>query len=295
MAVETHARPAAAVPRMPAARLGGSAVRYGILGLFALACLYPLLLIVSTALKDPIDVSANPFALFTSVRFANIEDAWELALFKDYFWNTVVITVPTVLGVVALSVAAGYAFARLEFPGRNVLFYVFMLGLMIPFFSIMIPLYYELRDLTLLDTLPGVILPMIAGAAGTGLPLGVFLMRSFFMDLPSDLADAARVDGASEFRVFRYVMLPLAAPGAAVIAVLAFVQAWNNFIMPLIYLQGEENRTLATGVYFFASGRTQETEFLAAGSLILAVPVILFFVVFQRQFIRGMTAGALKG
>ena len=199
------------------------------------------------------------------------------------------------LGIVVLSVLAGYAFARLEFPGRNLVFYLFMLGLMIPFFSIMIPLYYELRDIGLLDTLPGVILPMIAGVTGSGLPLGVFLMRSFFQDLPNELADAARVDGASEYRIFRYVMLPLALPGAAVIAVLAFVQAWNNFILPLIYLQGEENRTLATGVYFFASGRTQETEFLAAGALILTVPVVLFFIAFQRQFIRGMTAGALKG
>ena len=274
----------------------GHVVRNLILGVFAASCLYPLVLIVSTAVKDPYDVAGDPFALFTSVNLTqNFRDAWEIAGFSRYFMNTVIITVPTVLGVVLLSVIAGYALARLEFPGRNIVFYLFILGLMIPFYSIMIPLYYELRDLNLLDTLPGVIFPQIAGATGAGLPLGVFMMRSFFLDLPNELADAARVDGASEYRLFRYVMLPLAFPAAAVVAVLAFVQAWNNFILPLIYLQGEENRTLATGVYFFASGRTSETELLAAGALIMAVPVVIFFMIFQRQLIRGLTAGALKG
>ena len=166
---------------------------------------------------------------------------------------------------------------------------------MIPFFSIMIPLYYELRTLGLLDHLPAVILPAIAGAAETGVPLGIFLMRAFFQGLPSELADAARVDGASEWHVFRHVMLPLAAPGAAVLAVLSFLSAWNTFTLPLVYLTGEENRTLASGLYLFASGRTQETELVAAGTLIMTAPVIVLFLAFQRQFVKGLTTGAVKG
>jgi len=170
-----------------------------------------------------------------------------------------------------------------------------MLGLMIPFTSVMIPLFYELRDFRLLGTLWAVILPAIGGAAGFGVPLGVFLMRSFYQDLPEELAEAARVDGATEFQIFRRVMLPLSAPGVAVLAVLVFFQSWNQFLMPLLFLPGEQNRPLATGLYIFASGRTSEYELIAAGSLIMVVPVIVVFLIFQRSFVRGMTAGAIKG
>jgi raffinose/stachyose/melibiose transport system permease protein len=159
---------------------------------------------------------------------------------------------------------------------------------------VMIPLFYELRDLGLLGSKAAVILPAIAGAHGFGLPIGVFLMRSFYMDLPEELADAARVDGAGEFSVFWRVMLPLSAPGVAVLAVLVFFQTWNNFILALLYLPGTENQMLATGLYLFASGRTQDTELAAAGSLIMVLPVVIFFLLFQRRFIRGLTAGAFK-
>jgi ABC-type glycerol-3-phosphate transport system permease component len=269
--------------------------RWAVLVIAAAIAIYPILLIVSTSLKDPLEVAQNPYGLFSDFRFQNIADAWTLGEFQKYFLNTVYITVPTVIGVVALSTIGGYAFAMLDFPGRNVIFYLFTLGLMIPFFSIMVPLYYELRSFGLLGNLSAVILPGIAGAAEAGLPIGIFLMRSFFQDLPKDLANAARVDGASEWRVFRSVMLPLALPGALVLAVLAFLRAWNTFILPLIYLPGEENSTLATGLYQFTSGRTQETELAAAGALIMSVPVVVLFLVFQKNFVRGLTSGAVKG
>jgi ABC-type glycerol-3-phosphate transport system permease component len=120
-------------------------------------------------------------------------------------------------------------------------------------------------------------------------------MRSFFQDLPRELGDAARVDGASEWHVFRHIMLPLALPGAAVLAILAFLRAWNTFILPLLYLPGEGNRTLATGLYQFAGGRTQETELVASGALIMSLPVVVFFLLFQRNFVKGLTSGAVKG
>jgi ABC-type glycerol-3-phosphate transport system permease component len=221
-------------------------------------------------------------------------DAWTLGGFGGYFWNTLIITAFTLLGTIALSVLAGYALARLYFPGRNLIFMIFLTGLMFPFFAVMIPLFYELRDTGLLGTKLGVILVLIAGASGYGLPIGVFLMRSFYMDLPEDLANAARVDGASEFEVFWRIMLPLSGPGVAVLSVLVFFQTWNVFIVPLLYLPGADNRVLATGLYLFASGRTQEYELTAAGSLIMVLPVVLFFLAFQRLFVRGLTAGALK-
>ena len=275
-------------------RVVGSLARYLALAFFAALVLYPLLLIVSTAVKDPLDVSADPFALFSSVNLQNFIDAWTLGGFGGYFWNTVVITALTLLGTLALSVLAGYALARLYFPGRNLIFLLFITGLMFPFFSVMIPLFYELRDVGILGTKAGLILVLIAGAGGFGLPIGVFLMRSFYMDLPEELADAARVDGANEFQVFWRIMLPLSGPGVAVLAVLVFFQTWNAFIQPLLYLPGSENQVLATGLYLFASGRTQEYELIAAGSLIMVIPVVVFFLIFQRLFVRGLTAGALK-
>jgi ABC-type glycerol-3-phosphate transport system permease component len=268
--------------------------KYLVLLLFAALSLYPLLLIISTSLKDPLDVTADPFALFSSFNPVNFYDAWTLGGFGGYFWNTVVITAITVVSVVALSSLAGYALARFRFPGSNIIFFIFILGLMIPFFSVMIPLFYELKSLSLLGTKAAVILPAIAGAHGFGLPLGVFLMRSFYMDLPEELADAARVEGANEFQVFRRIMLPLSAPGVAVLAVLVFFQTWNNFLLPLVYLQGSENQMLASGLYLFAGGRTGEYELGAAGSLIMVVPVVILFLIFQRYFIRGLTAGAFK-
>jgi ABC-type glycerol-3-phosphate transport system permease component len=275
-------------------RLVGVLAKYLALAFFAALVLYPLLLIVSTAVKDPLDVTANPFTLFSSVNLVNFVDAWTLGGFGGYFWNTLIITALTLLGTIALSVLAGYALARLYFPGRNLIFYIFLTGLMFPFFAVMIPLFYELRDTGLLGTKLGVILVLIAGASGYGLPIGVFLMRSFYMDLPEDLANAARVDGASEFEVFWRIMLPLSGPGVAVLSVLVFFQTWNVFIVPLLYLPGAENRVLATGLYLFASGRTQEYELTAAGSLIMVLPVVLFFLAFQRLFVRGLTAGAIK-
>src|SRR5918997_5105643 len=275
-------------------RLVGSSAKSLGLPFSAPLLLSPLLLSFSTAVKDPLDVTANPFALFSSVNFVNFVDAWTLGGFGGYFWNTVVITTFTLLGTVVLSVLAGYALARLHMPGRGIIFFVFMLGLMFPFFSVVIPLFYELRDLGLLGTKAGVILVLIAGAGGFGVPIGVFLMRSFYMDLPEELADAARVEGCTEWQVFRYVMLPLSGPGVAVLSVLVFFQTWNAFIQPLLYLPGAENQVLATGLYLFSSGRTQEYELIAAGSLIMVVPVLVFFLLFQRLFVRGLTAGAIK-
>ena len=301
MAETLPARPPAIGAPVPQARrrrranLPGTATKYGFLVLFAVMALYPVLLVISTSVRDPLDTTADPFDLFSSVDLGNFHDAWTIGGFGGYLWNTILVSVPSVIGIVALSTMAGYAFARLAFPGRNALFFLFILGLMIPFMSIMIPLYFQLRDMQLLDTWAAVILPLIAGASGTGLPLGIFLMRAFFQDLPRELGEAAKVDGTTEFGLFRHVMLPLALPGAGVLAVFSFIQAWNVFVLPLIYLQSEDKRTLATGLYAFTTGRSTETEYLAAGTILMVVPVLAFFLLFQRQFIRGLTAGAVKG
>lgn len=281
--------------RIRTGRVAMTVAKYAFLVFWAAVSVLPLVLIVSTAFKDPLIETGNPFQLFSSFRPQNIIDAWTLGNFGRYFLNTLVIMIPVVVGVILLSTMVGYALARFEFPGRSLVFYLFILGMMVPFFSALIPLYYNLRDYGLLNTPWAVILPLIAGAGGTGLPLGVFLMRAFFLDLPDELGDAARIDGADEWGVFHHIMVPLAIPGASALAVFAFMSAWSTFLLPLLYLAGEKNRTLATALLLFSGGRTQEVELLSAGTLIMVAPVILFFLVLQKQFIQGLTAGATKG
>jgi ABC-type glycerol-3-phosphate transport system permease component len=281
----------------PVARRGGRGVSAGqvgthlFLGLFALLSLFPVLLVVSTAFRSVDDVRVDPFGLFSSFTLESLASAWTQGQFGDYFLDSVVLTVPSTLAVVALSTAAGYAFARFRFPGRDVLFGVVVVGLLVPFFTIMIPLYFQLRSVGLLDTLLGVVLVLTT----SGLSFGTFFMRAFFIDLPIELEQAARVDGCGEWRIFISVMLPLVRSGMAALAIFTFLQNWNNFLVPLLYLPGGSYRPLTTGLYLFISGRTLDVGLLAAGTLITILPIVLLFVTTQRHLIRGFIAGSVKG
>ena len=265
--------------------------KHGVLLGLSLVMLFPIVLTVSTALKDRTDVRTNPFGIFSSFSLESIERAWTVGNFSSYMFNTVVLTVPTTIIVVALSAMAGYAFAKLPFRGRSVVFYLVILGLLVPFFTYMIPLYFQLQAMALLDTLPGAILVM----ATTGLAFGTVFMRAFFSDLPPELEQAARIDGASEFQIFTRVLLPLVRSGAGALAVFTFLSNWNNLLIPLLYLPGGDWRPLTLGLYLFAGGRTVDIGPLAAGTLITILPVIVLFVFLQRQVTQGMLSGAVKG
>lgn len=274
-------------PRRRAALAG----RHALLAGLALAALFPVILVVSTALKTDADVRSNPFGLFSSFSLENLTTAWTVGGFSDYLLNSFLLAVPSTILVVILSTMAGYAFARLPFPGRSVMFYLVVLGLLVPFFAYMIPLYYELRSLQLLDTLVGTNLVL----ATTGLAFGVFFMRAFFLDLPTELEDAARIDGASEWQIFRKIMVPLASSGTGALAIFTFLQNWNNFLVPLLYIPGGEYRPLTTGLYLFLGGRSIDIGPLAAATLITILPVIALFIPLQKQVARGFLAGAVKG
>jgi ABC-type glycerol-3-phosphate transport system permease component len=253
--------------------------------------LFPLLLTVSTALKTSQDVKVNPFGLFSSFSTENIVTAWTEGDFSSYVLNSFLLSVPSTALVVALSTLGGYAFARLPFPGRSFAFYLVVVGLLVPFFTYMIPLYFQLRGMGLLDSLLGVNLVL----ASTGLSFGTFFMRAFFSDLPTELEQAARIDGASEWQIFARVMLPLVSSGAAALAVFTFLQNWNNLLVPLLYLPGGEYRPLTTGLYLFLGGRSIDIGPLAAGTLITILPVVVLFLVMQRQLTEGLVSGAVKG
>jgi ABC-type glycerol-3-phosphate transport system permease component len=265
--------------------------KHGVLLLMSFAMLFPVILTISSALKSRTDVRTNPFGVFSSFSLESLERAWNVGHFGEYLVNTFVLAFPSTVLVVALSTMAGYAFAKLPFRGRTFIFYLVILGLLVPFFTYMIPLYFQLQGMALLDTLPGVILVMTT----TGLAFGAVFMRAFFSDLPPELEQAARIDGASEWQIFLKVMMPLVTSGAGALAVFTFLQNWNNLLIPLLYLPGGEFRPLTLGLYLFAGGRTIDVGPLAAGTLITILPVVVLFVLLQRQVSKGLLAGAVKG
>ena len=265
--------------------------KHALLVVLSLIMLFPVILTVSTALKTERDVQVNPFGLFTSFSTENIVAAWTVGGFSGYVLNSFLLTVPSTLLVLALATAGGYAFARLPFPGRDLAFYLVVVGLLVPFFTYMIPLYFQLRSMGLLDSLVGANLVL----ASTQLSFGTFFMRAFFTDLPVELAQAARMDGASEWQIFTKVMLPLVTSGIGALAVFTFLQNWNNFLVPLLYMPGGEYRPLTTGLYLFTGGRSIDIGPLAAGTLITILPVVVLFVCLQRQVTQGFLSGAVKG
>jgi len=268
-----------------------SIISYAVLVLFAVIAICPIIVMWMASVKTSSEIFNDPFALPSIVRFDNLLKAWSVGRFGQYLGNTLIVTIPTVLFVVALACMAGYAFGRLKFSGSRFFFYLFLLGLMVPFQSIMIPLYYRLRDLGLLGGYFAMILPAIA----LGLPFGIFLMRSFFYSLPAELADAARVDGCNEFAVFFRIMLPMAGPAVSTLLVFQFMWTWNAFLMPLLFLNRESLRPVALGLMFFSGRYTTNYGMVAAGVTLVTLPLIIVYLIFQRQFMRGLTAGALKG
>ena len=265
--------------------------KHAVLIVLAILSLFPILLTISTAFKTEQDVRVNPFGLFSSFSLDNLITAWTVGEFGSYVLNTFILSVPSTVLVVAFSTMGGYAFARLPFPGRTILFYLVILGLLVPFFTYMIPLYFQLQGMGLLNTLPGVILVLTT----TGLAFGTVFMRAFFSDLPTELEQAARIDGASELQIFLRIMLPLVSSGAGALAVFTFLQNWNNLLVPLLYLPGGDFRPLTLGLYVFLGGRGIDIGPLAAGTLITILPVIVLFVLLQRQVTQGVLAGAVKG
>jgi len=271
-------------------RIVGRAVRHLVLVVAAVVAFFPILLLISTAFKKRSANQNDPFALFGSFTLDNFVTAWVAGHFGSYVVTSLVLCVPATALVLILSTAGGYAFARLPFPGRTLCFYLVILGLLVPFFAYMIPLYYQLRQIGLLDTLPGLILVLTSG----GVAFGTFFMKAFFSELPVELEQAARVDGASEIQIAWRVMLPQVRSGIAALAVFTFLNCWNNFLVPLLYAPSGRFEPVTTGLYGFASVRNTDVGPLAAGTLITIAPIIALFIGMQRQVTEGFT-GALKG
>jgi len=283
-------RPRQMAPSRARMILLGKIARYTVLTVFLLYFLLPVVLVWSSALRDSTEINVNPLGLPLAPKWQNLAQAWTTGHFGRYVFNSVLYSLSIVGGVVLVSSLAGYALAHMNIPYRQYILTVFLLGVMVPFQSIMIPLYYLLRDLHMLQTYFAFIVPAIA----LGLPFGIFLMRGFFLGLPAELANAARIDGANEWQVFWKIMLPLVKGGILTLVIFQFLNTWNAFLMPLVFVQQDELRPVMLGMMFFFGRFSSDQGMIAAAVTITMLPVVVLYLLLQRQFIQGITAGAIK-
>ncbi len=250
----------------------------------------PFVWALLSSFKDTADIFTSSFDLPTVWRWENYPNAWFGGRFYRYIGNSVYIAIPTVALVLTLAAAAGYAFAKLQFPGRDLIFYLFIFGLTVPTFSLLINLYYTMSALGLIDKRAGVVFAEVAG----GLPLGVFVMRQFFREVASEYLDAARIDGANEFQIFARIMLPMARPALYALAIFTFMSTWNAFTLPYILLPTDALRTIPVGLLYFQDLYTARYGLIFAAICMALIPTVLIYTVFQRHFTQGLATGSLK-
>lgn len=262
---------------------------YTILVLAALISLVPFFYVISTSLKDTYSLFKYPPEWIPSQpTLDNFRSLLEENPFGRWMLNSLIVaSVVTAIKVVIDSMA-GYAFAKMSFPGKDALFLVVLMTLMVPFAATLIPLFIIVRNLGLTNTYPGLILPALAS------PIGIFMMRQFIETLPNDLENAARLDGCSEFQIFRRVILPLIKPGLVVLGVFTFMNQWTSYLWPLVIGTRPDMFTLTVGVQSLRSLFTVNWGILSAGAVLSMLPLVLVFLFLQRYFIAGSIAGALK-
>ncbi|HEX9823055.1 MAG TPA: carbohydrate ABC transporter permease [Actinomycetota bacterium] len=265
------------------------ALNYGILTVFSVVALYPIVGLVLTALQ-PSGTLARGFEIPDRLSFGNFADAWTQGHFSQYLRSSAIVTVSVVAASTLLSVLSGYAFGAMRFRGGTLLFYLFLLGLMVPLEAMVIPLYYDLRSLALTDTYWALILPQV----GLSVAFGTFWMRAFFRSTPRSITEAAQIDGASTWTTLWRILVPMARPAILTMITLIFMWTWNEFLLALVMVSSEGLRTAPLGLAFFQGAHTSDLSLLAAGALIVALPVVVVYVFLQRHFIRGMLSGAVK-
>ena len=256
----------------------------------AIVMLIPMIWMIITSFETLSETRHFPPILIpSSLQWQNYTAVLQQAPFARWFMNTLIVTVVVVAGNLLFCSLAGYAFARIKFFGRDVVFILVLATLMIPFQVIIIPTFIIVRKLGLIDTLGALIVPNLAGA------FGIFLLRQFFKSLPIELEEAARIDGASRLGVLFKIVLPLSGPVLATVAVVTFLWTWNDFLWPLVTLYSPNNMTLQLGLTTFQGAHSTNTHLLMAANVMSILPVLALFVFAQRFFIRGIATSGLKG
>ncbi len=257
----------------------------------AITCIFPLLWMVSSSLKTQEMIFKDMSLIPREFHFENYYLAWKEGGFGRYFLNSIFYTVSVVLGIVIIASLAAYAFSRFRFPGRNILFFMFMAAMMIPIPGSFVPLYVLLNKLHLRDTALGYILCMI----NVGLSTSIFLLKTFFDKMPKELEDAARIDGCSKLGIWWNVALPLAKPVLAVVVVFNALNVWNEYILALIIFDSKPLMPLQVALMTFQGEFITRYPLLMAGLTITALPIIIVYLLMQKYIVKGVTAGAVVG
>jgi multiple sugar transport system permease protein len=265
-------------------------LRYLFLSLVGMTMAFPFLWMLATSFKSEYEVFSGGLSLIPkSIKFTNYPEVLREIPFGDYYVNSILVSVAITVGQVLTSAMAAFAFARLRFPGRDRIFLCYLGTLMVPGAVLMIPNFILLSKMHWIDTYQGLIIPSMFSAYGT------FLLRQFFLTIPRDLEDAARIDGCGYFGIFRNIAIPMAVPGIATLAIFTFLGSWQSFFWPLIITYSEELKTLPVGLSFFNRLYGTRYTLLMAGSTMMLIPIVAVFLAGQRYFISGIRLGALKG
>lgn len=264
---------------------------YTLLVLGALLALYPFLSIVLLSLT-PQGARTSGISLPSSITFDNFIEAWTRGAFGQALWSSLVVVVGVVVGASIVSILAGYAFSTMRFPLRGLLLGILLIGLIMPYEGIIVPLYYLLDGMGLLNTYWALILPQIA----TSISLGVLWMRTAYSNVPGSLAEAASIDGSSRWGTLWRVYFPISLPAIATLGTLLFLYTWNEFLMALVLVpQNPDVQTAPLALSFFAgSTRNFDPAVTAAAAVTVALPILIVYIIFQRRFITGVVAGAVK-
>jgi raffinose/stachyose/melibiose transport system permease protein len=270
-------------------RLLDMSVRYAVLGLASVLTLLPLVIVALVALFKP-GTPITGVAVPSHPTFSAFPHAWDIGAFGQALRTSGVVSIAVVLIVTTMSILAGYAFGTMKFRGSSALFYLMLAGMTVPFNVMIVPLYFQFQSLRLADTYWGLILP----ESGIYLAFGVFWMRAYFLAVPRALIEAARIEGASSFRILWQILVPIGKPAILTLMMLTFLASWNEYLVPLVMSSSNSLQTVPLRLANFQGQYVSDIPSLAAASLIVAGPAVIVYVFTQRTFFRGLLHGAIK-
>jgi multiple sugar transport system permease protein len=259
-----------------------------LMAVLSMAMILPFVWMVLTSLKPLAEVDAESW-LPTSFKWSNYREVFDVINFGRFYWNSLFVAAWVTFLQVLTSALAAYSFSRLQWPGRDKVFLLYLATMMLPGIVMIVPNYSIMIKLGLVDTLPGLILPSAFSAFGT------FLLRQFMLGIPKSLDESAEIDGASHWQVFWQVILPLTRPGLITLTIFSFIGNYNSFFWPLVMVRSLEKYTLPVGLLYFDSTRGQSTHLMMAAVTMAVIPMIILFVLLQKQLVRGIQLGAVKG
>jgi N-acetylglucosamine transport system permease protein len=271
----------------------GSFVMYAFLIFWSIVVIFPMIWVIVSAFKTDAEIFFSPWLPPAEFLFENFVRAWSKANIGLYLLNTLTVNLPAIFFTLLFSAMAAYVLARFDFPGNRLIFFAFLGGMLFPIFLALVPLFFLLNSLNILDSHFGLVLVYIAYS----LPFTVFFMTGFFKTLPTELLEAATIDGANNFQLFFLVAIPLAQNGLVSMGIFNFLGMWNQYILPLVLLTSSTKYVLSQGLAFLQHQQRYQSDWsgLFAAVVIVMLPTLIIYIIFQNQIQRGLTVGALKG